>query len=227
MKVVIAGATGAIGGMIMQQALCRDGITEVIALTRKPLSNSIPHEKLKSIVIPDFGDLQSIHDETWKIIQDADALMWAVGTYNLNEDVNLNFPLAFQHALAKWLVGSSKTSSRKFRFILLGGAFVETDQSRTLYFLWGQRKMKGLLQTRTLEFAEAHQSFWEAIIIRPGGILFGGTTILNKSAELLFGKGLSIRAEDLGASVCELLLNGSDHHIIENAELVDLGKRIV
>lgn len=96
-------------------------------------------------------------------MQDADALIWAMGTYTLDENVNLKYPLAFQEHLAKRISSSSSSHYKKLRrqlkFILLGGAFVEPDQSRWLYFLGDQRRMKGALQMKTLEFAEMYRDF--------------------------------------------------------------------
>ncbi|KAF2495745.1 hypothetical protein BU16DRAFT_526312 [Lophium mytilinum] len=231
MKVLIVGATGAIGGMILQQAVRRDGITQVIALTRRPLPNtSIQNQKVQNVIIPDFGDLETVPDETWEKIQDAHALVWAMGTYNLNEDVNLKYPLAFQEAFAKRLLASSENRegrSRKFRFILLSGAFVESDQSRWLFFLWDQRRMKGLLATKTLEFAEAHRDVWEALIIRPGGILFGGDAFLNRVTEYVFGTSLAIRGEEVGATVADLVVNGARQPVIENSEMVQKGRKLL
>lgn len=99
MKVAIVGASGSIGGMIMQQTLLRSDISEVIAITRKPLSS--PDPRLHNVTIPDFGNLDAISDSTWLQISGADALVWAMGSYTFDDDVNLKFPLAFQEALAR------------------------------------------------------------------------------------------------------------------------------
>ncbi|KAF2185341.1 hypothetical protein K469DRAFT_708123 [Zopfia rhizophila CBS 207.26] len=231
MKVIIVGATGAIGGVILQHVLRRNDITQVIALTRRPLpNNNIPNKKVENVIIQDFGDLENVQDETWEKIQGADAMVWSMGTYDLNEDVNLKYPLTFQEDFAKRLLASSrKREGRrdKFRFILLSGAFVEPDQSRRLYFLWDQRRMKGVLQTKTIEFAEAHRDVWEALIIRPGGILFGGGTFLNKATECVFGRSLAIRGEELGAFVADLVVSGSQQPIIENSEMVERGRKLL
>jgi len=230
MKVVIVGATGAIGGMIMQYALRRNDITRIIALSRRPLPNNIANEKIENVIIEDFGDLEKVQDETWEKIQAANAVVWSMGTYDLNEDVNLKYPLAFQEWFVKRLFASSRNqegSRGRTKFILLSGAFVEPDQSRRLYFLWDQRKMKGALQTKTIEFAEAHRDVWEALIIRPGGILFGGDTFLNKTTECVFGHGLAIRGEELGAFVADLAVNGWQQPVIENAEMVERGRKLL
>ncbi|KAF1992377.1 hypothetical protein K402DRAFT_320911 [Aulographum hederae CBS 113979] len=225
MKLLITGATGAIGGMILEYALRNKDITKVIALTRKPLPNNDSNEKLESVIVQDFSNPDTLDDKTWSKLGDADAMVWAMGTYNLNEDVNLKYPLAFQEALAKRIPTASRTS--KFKFILLSGAFVEPDQSKWLYFLGDERRMKGVLQTKTIEFAETHQDFWTALVIRPGGVLFGGDTYRNGAVECLFGESMAIRGEELAAFVTGLVVNGSQKTVIENAEMVEGGRELL
>ncbi|KAH7377273.1 hypothetical protein BKA66DRAFT_467846 [Pyrenochaeta sp. MPI-SDFR-AT-0127] len=233
MKVLIAGATGAIGGRILQHVLHRSDITQVIALTRKPLpeNDSLPDKRVETIIINDFGDLESVQNETWEKIQDADAMIWAMGTYNLNEDVNLKYPLAFQEHLAKRILASPGVQKRrekaKFKFILLSGAFVEPDQSRWLYFLGDQRRMKGVLQTKTIELAQSHSELWDAFVIRPGGIILGGDTYVNKATEYLFGSSLAIRGDELGAFVADLVVHGSQQTVIQNSDMVERGRKLL
>lgn len=214
----------------MQQVLHRTDVTKVIAITRKPLAPSAaPDPRLQNVTIPDFGHLDTVSDSAWSQLQDADALIWAMGSYTLDADVNLNYPLAFQSALLKEFERYARQAAKTFRFILLGGAFTETDQSRWLYFLPAQRRMKGLLQTKTLEFAEAAASHvgWTAYVFRPGGILMGGDTSANKAVEYVFGTGLAIKGEELGAFVADLAVNGNERSVIENAELVEGGRRLL
>ena len=227
MKVLVVGATGAIGNTLLNHCLRRPEVTSVIAITRRPLP-STDTAKLSNIIIPDFGALPGTEDAAWTKMADADALIWAMGSYTFDESVNYAYPLAFQSALAKCLEQNGTT--KKFAWILLGGAFTEPNQTQPLYFLADQRRTKGLLQTRTLEFAKAHAN-WEAVVIRPGGILFGGDTYINRVGSALFGEGLSIDANILGACVADLVVNGlgevKTQGIVVNKELSVRGKRVL
>ncbi|OAL52781.1 hypothetical protein IQ07DRAFT_585886 [Pyrenochaeta sp. DS3sAY3a] len=239
MKVLIVGATGAIGNAILTHLLSNQAITHIVALTRRALPSSTSHAKLSNILIPDFGALDAVAEETWTSIADADALIWAMGTYTVDEAVNLNYPLAFQEKLAEKMgistapqILASHTAQQpaaksRFKFILLGGAFVEPDQSRALFFLTTQRRMKGVLQTRTQEFAAKHADRWQAIVIRPGGVAFGGDTLRNRVAERLFGMGLLVRAEEVAACVGDLVVNGADGDVLVNKEIVEKGRRVL
>ncbi|KAI2488403.1 NADH-flavin reductase [Pyrenophora tritici-repentis] len=227
MKVLVVGATGAIGNTLLNHCLRRPEITSVVAIARRPVPSS-DNEKLSSIIIPDFDALPGPEDATWTQMADADALIWAMGSYTFDEDVNYAYPIAFQSALSKRLARNGNTE--KFKWILLGGAFTEPDQTRFLYFLTGQRRTKGLLQTKTLEFADDHAD-WEAIIIRPGGILFGGDTWTNRVGSALFGEGLTINADVLGACVADLVVKGlgemEEQGIVTNKELSVRGKKVL
>jgi len=227
MKVLVVGATGTIGNTLLNHCLRRPEVTSVTAITRHPLPSSNT-AKLSNIIIPDFSALPSTEDATWSQMADADALIWAMGSYTFDESVNYAYPLAFQSALFERLERNDTT--KKFAWILLGGAFTEPNQTQFLYFLPGQRRTKGLLQTRTLEFAKAHTN-WEAVVIRPGGILFGGDTYINRVGSALFGEGLSIDADILGACVADLVVNGLGEvetpGIVTSKELSVRGKRVL
>lgn len=225
MRIAIVGATGSLGGKIYEHVLRRNDVDSIVVITRKP--PSITAESVHLVIIPDFGDLNSVSDEAWSLVREADALIWAIGTYDLNEDANLTFPLEFQRHLALQLDASQARANKptKFKFILLGGAFTETDQSRSLFFLPDQRRMKGLLQTRTLEFAESHN--WAAHVVRPGGVLMGDNMFVNNVIETMFRSNLAIRGDELGAFVANLAINGSERHAIENLEMVETGRRLL
>ncbi|KFY81227.1 hypothetical protein V500_11607 [Pseudogymnoascus sp. VKM F-4518 (FW-2643)] len=223
MKVLIAGASGSIGGEILTHLLHRSEITKIMALTRKPFPD-LP-SKVENILIPDFGDWEQLGDEKWEKIRDADAMVWAIGTYDLNEDVNVRYPLAFQDAFAARLPAPQSGKVFMFKFILLSGAFVEPDQSRTLLFLPQQRKAKGITEAKTIEFAERHKEVWEALVIRPSGILIG-KSLRNSVASFVMGS-MVVKGEELGAFVANLVVNGSEETVIKHSTIVGRGRELL
>ncbi|SOV01274.1 uncharacterized protein UDID_01152 [Ustilago sp. UG-2017a] len=63
-KVLVFGASGSIGGMILRYCLQRNEITTAIALARRPLLlKTTAATKLHTIHVPDFGDLDTIAAE--------------------------------------------------------------------------------------------------------------------------------------------------------------------
>ena len=226
MKVLIIGASGAIGSTILTHALRRNEVTHVIALTRTPFpSTTTSAPKLTNILIPDFSKLADLPDANWTTLLSADAVVWAAGTYDVNEDVNLRYPLAFQQAFVARLRASD--ADRKVRFALLSGAFVVRDQGAALWWMQQQRQQKGELENKTLELAEGSAGAWEAYVFRPAWVMFGGDAMRNRAAECVLGAGLAVRAEEVAAFVAELVVNGFEKRYIENADMVVEGRRLV
>jgi uncharacterized protein YbjT (DUF2867 family) len=71
MKLLLVGATGAVGKEVLGQTLADSRVKEVIALTRKPL---VPTEKLRNIVV-DFASLPK--DAEWWAV---DGVICTLGT---------------------------------------------------------------------------------------------------------------------------------------------------
>lgn len=230
MKVAIVGATGSIGRVFLEHTLRRDDVDSVVAVTRKPDSSvSSTDARVRSAIIPDFGALDTVTDTTWSAIEDADALIWAIGTYDVNRDVNYAYPLAFLETLTQRRI-DMRTRGKKLRklgFILLGGAFTQTNQSLRLYFLPEQRRMKGLLQSEILAFADKNSDYIVAYVVRPGGILIGWNSIVNWLVQWVFGASLAVRDEELGSFVADLAVTGSERSVIENWEIVQTGRTLL
>lgn len=230
MKVAVVGANGSIGRVFLQHTLRRDDVTSVVAVTRKPdPSITSADTRVHNAIIPDFGALDTIADTTWSAIEDVDTLIWAIGTYDVNRAVNYEYPLAFLETLTRRRITMYRRGRNleKLRFILLGGAFTQTDQSHRLYFLPEQRRTKGLLQSETLAFAARHSDYIVAHVVRPAGILIGWNAIITGMVQCVFGTSLAVRDEELGSFVASLAVTGLEHNIVENREIVEAGRSIL
>ena len=200
MKVLITGATGAIGGAIFRHLLQTPDVTSVVALTRRPLSSSDP--RVSNIVIDDFNNWnQSILAS----IADADAMVWAMGTSDANKDTNYNYILAFQEAFGRVL---PRARQHRFRYVLISGALVEPDQDKTLYFMEAARKLKGATEEWSLEYAQKHKDVWQTWIIKPGGVVTAKTYAIARMAAGMFMP--MIRDEQVGAFVVHLIVHGKE-----------------
>ena len=71
MKVILTGGTGNIGSGVLSQALIHPSITEIIALSRSPIT--LQHSKLKVIIVKDFTQYD---DSVLKSCQGAIGCMW-------------------------------------------------------------------------------------------------------------------------------------------------------
>jgi uncharacterized protein YbjT (DUF2867 family) len=74
MKFIITGCTGFIGGEVLSQCLRNPIITSVVALSRRPLPDSVGNDpKLKTVILKDFN---SYPVPVLKELAGADACIW-------------------------------------------------------------------------------------------------------------------------------------------------------
>jgi nucleoside-diphosphate-sugar epimerase len=77
MRILITGATGAIGHEVLIELLQHSAFTSVTALSRRDIpSSTLPNaSKFKNVIVKDFGNWsQDIMDEIW----DAEGIIWYV-----------------------------------------------------------------------------------------------------------------------------------------------------
>jgi hypothetical protein len=230
MKVILTGSTGYIGSAVMSRALAHPKITSVIVLSRKPLPTVISSPKLKVLLISDFS---TYPPEILEELRGADACIWAIGTYNGNKVVEVDYPLAFMKAFSttrsETSVGPNATkqtmSSGAFRYLHLGGAFTVAEQDANLWFMPGPRKVRGLAETKVAAFAEENhlEGKWESWVVKPGGVLWEkgvGSAVV----ECLTGTGLSIRVNELAAAMVETVVSGEGPKVLYTRNLVERGR---
>ncbi|KAJ9144496.1 putative Nucleoside-diphosphate-sugar epimerase [Pleurostoma richardsiae] len=229
MKILIVGASGMIGGEALIQCLAHPSISKVVAFVRRDLPAGVSgHPKLESVLVKDFaiwpaGVLQAHAD--------AAAMIWAMGTYTGSLTADLEYPLAFSESMARVL--ETKPSRSQFRYVHLSGKFVRQNQEAKLWFFEKPRKIKGLLETRALAFAESHAAIWKTFIIKPGGvvpkqIMDGGMTGVFTRIGAVMGENWSVRIEELGAFMTYLAIDGKgEDSIIENARIVRKGRGLL
>jgi len=73
MKIIITGATGRIGGMVLQSALSNPAITTVVVLSRRDVG--VQHAKLRTIIKKDYTLYTS---EELSQLEGAEACIWYV-----------------------------------------------------------------------------------------------------------------------------------------------------
>jgi uncharacterized protein YbjT (DUF2867 family) len=147
MKVLILGATGLVGCSALAQALARSAVTQVIALTRKPLATQ---DKLMNPVAPELERLLP-KVATWR----PDAAICAIGT-TIKEagskeafrSVDHDLPLLFARL-------AHEAGTQNFALVSAIGASVDSP------FLYV--KVKGELERDVREIG-----FRSLTILRPG-----------------------------------------------------------
>ncbi|KAH7143536.1 hypothetical protein EDB81DRAFT_842792 [Dactylonectria macrodidyma] len=229
MKVLIVGASGMIGGEALIQCLDHPSISSVVAFVRRDLPANIHHHpKLQVVLIKDFAkwpkDVLQAH-------ADAAGMIWAMGSYNGSITADLEYPLAFLEAMAPVL--KTQPNRPLFRCVHLSGKFVRQDQEQKLWFMEKPRKMKGVLETKALTFAESHAATWQTFIVKPGGVvpkklLDGGVLGVATGMGALMGENWSVRIDELGAFMTYLAINGEgEEPITENWRIVRKGRELL
>jgi uncharacterized protein YbjT (DUF2867 family) len=118
-RLLIAGATGLVGGLVLQQALADPRVSRVIALTRRPIA---AHEKLDNVVL-DFAEMPA--DAAWWSV---DGVVSALGTTRAitsapaaYRTIDVDYPLAVArharaHGATRFALVSSLGADPRSRF---------------------------------------------------------------------------------------------------------------
>lgn len=218
MKVVLSGCTGYIGGEVLTQCLNHPSITSVLVLTRRDPGNLAENPKAKVIIVKDF----TFYDEsTINELKTADAAIWCMGTFNGDEKVDIEYPLAFIKAIK-----ARPPRPTHFRYIQLGGAFTEMppkegQKERSLWFYANGRRVRGAAEARVLESAEdGSQGTFTAYVVKPGAVL---PTILPRCISV---DSLSIGINELGATMVDLAIRGQEQKVFHNREIIEYGRKL-
>ena len=215
--ILITGATGMIGSLVLEQCLQSQEISRVISLVRR--STGVTHQKLQEVVVKDFIDLDE-EAEYWDSI---DVVYYCLGVYTgaVNRELFRQITVDYPEALA----GLLRKKSPNLVFCLLSGAGADrTEKSRMMF-----AKDKGAIENRLS--AMGFRSFHA---FRPGYIYpVTKRQEPNFSYRLmrtlyplvkLFGDNTSITSTDLAASMFFVGLHGSSLEVLENRDILKTQK---
>ncbi|CAH0017402.1 unnamed protein product [Clonostachys rhizophaga] len=227
-KVLLTGATGSIGGAVLEQCLAHPDISTVVAFARRKLPDKFTSDpKLHVEIMKDFSIWS---EELLGPHRDAAAMIWAMGDYVGSENVTLQYPLAFQNAFINIRTQSSSGEKLPFIHVHLSGKLSVQDQSQSLYFMQNSRKLKVWKTVYNYEerkLAERYRPWFHLYVVRPGGVLRdkGWTASLQ---ELVMGRSWSVRARELSAYMVYLALGGEESGaVIMNERIVEKGRELV
>lgn len=217
-KVLITGATGMIGGLVLEHCLESSDISEVVSLVRRPTGTS--HQKLREVIIEDFMNL----DEDAEYLESIDIVYYCLGVYTgaVDRELFSDITIAYPEKLAIVLFEKSP----KLSFCLLSGAGADrTEKSRMMF-----AKDKGIIENKL-----SNKGFRAFHAFRPGYIYpVSPRSEPNLSYKLmrrlypvikLFGSNMSIRSTDLACCMFVVGLEGHDQEILENADIVKVSQR--
>jgi len=211
-KVIIAGASGMVGGIILRSCLEDPSVEKIHSIVRRP--SAVTHPKLKEIVHTDFSDFSTIKDD----FKNQDAAFFCIGAYTgqVSDDLFKKITVDFVKAFADTV----KENSLMVRFCLLSGQGADQSEKSSIAFARYKGMAENYLMTKA--FNGLH-------IFRPAYIypvtkrkepnfsyrLFRKLYPLMKN---LFPKWV-ITSEQLAKAMFKAGLHGTEKTILENEDI--------
>lgn len=212
-RVLIAGASGMIGHLILKHCLSHSEILEVISLVRKPSGQQ--HAKLIEVVVSDFKNYEAIAAN----FETVDIAYFCIGVYTGQVNDMLFKAITVDYAVnfAKIL----KAKSPNARLCLLSGAGADrSEKSRTAF-----ARYKGMAENTIsglgLEFYAFRPAYIYPVTARKEPSFMYGLMRKLYPIIKLFGKNASITSTDLAQAMFTVGLHGASNEILENKMILD------
>ncbi len=214
-KVIITGATGMVGNLVLQECLLSDEIQSILSISRKPCG--VSHEKLTEIIHDDFTRYKGLE----KHFNDIDIAYFCIGVYTgeVPKDEFRKITVDYTVEFAKRL----KIESPNATFCFLSGQGADQTEESTLLFA----RSKGAAENFLIQHV-----FKELYIFRPGYIYpvtkrkepnfsYRISRKIYPILRLLMPNGV-ITSERLARVIFNTGLKGANKVILENRDIRDL-----
>ena len=206
MKVLIFGATGMVGQGVLRECLLDPGVSQVVALVRKPSGQA--HSKLREVVHRDFFDYRVVEPELTGL--DACFFCLGVSAAGLSEAEYRRLTHDLTLAAAETLARLNPAMT----FVYVSGAGTDsTEQGRTM---WARVKgrTENALRRQPLHGIRSRTGWYQAAytLMKPAFPLL----------RWLFPKAI-LTTEGLGRAMLRVARDGAPTAILEAADLIALG----
>ena len=151
MKVLILGATGMVGGEVLEQCLANGKIQSVLTVGRR--KGGIKHPKLKEIEHGDFLDFSALEAE----LPQVNVCFYCLGVYQTQVSKEKFWEIMVDYLKA--LIGAFESTNKNVRFCLFSAQGASTSERSPLRFA----KVKGRAEN-VLSVSELSEKY----IFRPG-----------------------------------------------------------
>lgn len=212
MKVMLTGATGMIGSLVLQHCLESDCVQEVVSLLRRPSGQK--HPKLQEVVISDFSD----YSEQSDLFKEVSVAFFCLGAYtgkvpdDLFKAITVDYALAFAKKLADNSPGA--------RICLLSGAGADRSEKSRMPFA----RYKGMAENGISKLHLQFHSLRPAYIypVEPRKEPNFAYRLMRFLYPLLkaMGPKHSIASTDLAKAMFKVGLEGTDQEILENQDIL-------
>jgi len=211
--VLITGATGMVGSLILHHCLEDNRVKKVLSLVRKSTAN--PPPKLHEIVVSDFSNYNSIE----ALFQEVSIVYFCIGVYTGAVDrerfrtITITYPVKLAEAVHR--------QSSNTHFCLLSGSGADRSEKSSMAFAKDKGVAENLLSA--LKFKQFYS-------FRPGYIYpVKARKEPNFSYRLMrylypllkiLGPNFSITSEELAKAMFETGFKSLSKEIFENAEIL-------
>ena len=216
-KIIITGATGMIGSLILEHCLNSREVSQVMSLVRR--ESGIVDEKLHEVIVRDFLNLNK-HESHFDSI---DVVYYCLGTYTESVDQELfrETTVDYPEMLARTLIKKNPDLT----FCLLSGYGADRTEQSWITF----NKHKGVIENRL-----SSMGFRSFYTFRPGYIYpvikrqepnfaYVIMRYLYMMTKPFCGK-IAIKSNELAQVMFQVGINGCNAEILENKDIVKLYK---
>lgn len=155
-KVIIIGAGGMIGGLVLRACLDRDDVETVTSIVRKP--GEVTHPKLKEVIHADFLNYSDVETSA---LSNQDLCFFCLGVYTGQvstaefKKITVDYTKAF--------AGSLKKGSPQASFCFLSGDHADPQEKSRVLFA----RQKGIAENALLRLGFPHLHIFRPSYIYP------------------------------------------------------------
>ena len=212
--VLMAGASGMVGNLILSECLSSDSIEKVISLVRRKSNQDNP--KLHEEIIEDFSDY-SAHSG---LFQNIDTAFFCIGVYTGQvpdpefKRITVDYAVSFAETL--------KNNSANANLCLLSGAGADrSEKSKTAF-----ARYKGIAENRISQLGLNFYTFRPGYIypVTPRNepnLMYRISRALYPLIRLL-GKNASIKSSELADAMFKVGIRGGEKEILENKDILEI-----
>lgn len=214
-NILIAGATGMIGGIILRECLASEEVGRVVSLVRKHTGKT--HPKLKEVVHADFMDYSAVAE----YFMDVDVAHYCIGVYTgqVPDEEFRKITVDYTRAFADVLKQESPGATLCF---LSGQGADPKEKSRVAF-----ARYKGMAENYLIA-----KQFAQLYIFRPGyiypvekrkepNLTYRIFRRLYPFLKLVYPNGV-ITSEQLAGAMFRIGMRGTGKTILENGEIKNL-----
>jgi uncharacterized protein YbjT (DUF2867 family) len=214
-NVMITGATGMVGSIVLQESLNAEVVGKVISISRKPFGTS--HPKLQELIHDNFLEYSGLEDH----FKNLDVAYFCIGVYTGSvtdeqfKTITVDYTATFADMLKKY--------SPDARVCFLSGAGADSKEKSRMSFA----RYKGMAENYLI-----NQKFGGLHIFRPGYIYPvekrkepNFTYVISRKLYplfRLFGKNFSIKSTELGKAIFTAGIEGTEKTILENKDILKI-----